>query len=44
MSDKSICCGRRPDAFKVWLMMKRYGIDGFREIARYAYDKSRFYR
>jgi len=25
-------------------MMRRYGMNGFREIAKYAWDKSRFYR
>lgn len=44
LSDKSICCGRRPDGFKCWLMLKRYGIQGFKDIAKFGWDRSRVFR
>lgn len=44
LSDKSICCGRRPDSYKCWMMLKRYGINGFKDIAKFGWDRSRLFR
>lgn len=30
IGDKTLSCGRRPDGLKLWLSMKKHGIQGFR--------------
>lgn len=40
IGDKTLSCGRRADSFKLWLSMKKHGMDGFVRIADYAMEKS----
>lgn len=40
IGDKTLSCGRRADSFKLWLSMKKHGMDGFVRIAEYAMEKS----
>jgi hypothetical protein len=39
--DKSIQCGRKVDAFKLWLMWKAHGSSGFESLINNAMDASR---
>ena len=38
--DKTIQCGRKVDAFKLWLMWKARGDDGFEELVDNAFDNA----
>lgn len=40
--DKSIQCGRKVDAFKLWLMWKAHGSNGFENLINNAMDASRY--
>ena len=42
LGDKTLLCGRRGDALKLWMCMQRHGVDGFREKAQYCYEKSMY--
>jgi sulfinoalanine decarboxylase len=39
--DKSVQCGRKVDAFKLWLMWKAHGNNGFESLINNAMDASR---
>lgn len=39
--DKSVQCGRKVDVFKLWLMWKAYGSEGFEERINIAFDNSK---
>lgn len=40
IGDKTLSCGRRADSLKLWLSMKKHGLDGFRDIADAALKKT----
>jgi sulfinoalanine decarboxylase / aspartate 1-decarboxylase len=40
--DKSLSCGRKVDAFKFWLMWKKWGSLGFERLIENAFDKAAF--
>ena len=40
IGDKTLSCGRRADSFKLWLSMKKHGMEGFVRFADYAMEKS----
>merc|ERR1712070_1359566 len=40
IGDKTLSCGRKPDGLKIWLYMKKHGLDGFRKIANEALEKA----
>ena len=40
IGDKTLSCGRRPDGLKLWLSMKKHGMQGFKNIANGARDKA----
>lgn len=42
LADKTLSCGRKPDAFKLWLSLQRYGIQGFSDMANQALEKARY--
>ena len=42
IGDKTLSCGRRPDGLKLWLSIKKHGLDGFRDIAHSALDKAEY--
>ncbi|KAG8264434.1 hypothetical protein J6590_011725 [Homalodisca vitripennis] len=41
--DKSVQCGRKPDAFKLWLMWRARGDEGLAALVDDAMDKSRYF-
>uniref|UniRef100_A0A1B6J8Y7 Glutamate decarboxylase n=1 Tax=Homalodisca liturata TaxID=320908 RepID=A0A1B6J8Y7_9HEMI len=41
--DKSVQCGRKPDAFKLWLMWRARGDEGLGALVDDAMDKSRYF-
>lgn len=42
IGDKTLSCGRRADSFKLWLSLKKHGMDGFTKIANDAMEKSAY--
>ena len=40
LGDKTLSCGRHPDALKGWLYMKKLGVRGLRDIANSALEKA----
>lgn len=42
LADKTLSCGRRPDSFKLWLTLQRYGHAGFTHMANHAIEKARY--
>lgn len=42
LGDKSLQCGRRADALKLWLSWKRHGIAGFEQRIDTAYDNAAY--
>jgi len=40
IADKTLSCGRRPDAFKLWLSLQFHGSDGYVRMAEAALDKA----
>ncbi|XP_068082612.1 acidic amino acid decarboxylase GADL1 [Anabrus simplex] len=42
--DKSIQCGRKVDAFKLWLMWKARGDEGFQQLVDNAMDCARYFK
>lgn len=41
--DKSVQCGRKVDAFKIWLMFKARGANGLSELVDNAFDCARYF-
>ena len=41
LGDKTVQCGRKSDAFKLWLMWKARGDEGVTDIVDRAYDNAR---
>lgn len=42
IGDKTLSCGRRPDGLKLWLSMKKHGMQGFKDIANAAINKAKY--
>jgi glutamate/tyrosine decarboxylase-like PLP-dependent enzyme len=42
IGDLTLSCGRKPDGLKLWLYLKRYGLDGMAKIADEAMEKSAY--
>lgn len=42
IGDKTLFCGRRADGVKLFLSLKKHGIDGMRKIANRALDNARY--
>ena len=42
ISDKTLSCGRKGDALKLWVAMKYYGRKGFAKFADDAMEKTKF--
>lgn len=42
--DKSVQCGRKPDAFKLWVMWRARGDDGFAVLVDNAMDMARYFQ
>lgn len=42
ISDKTLSCGRRGDALKLWVALKFYGLKGFAKIADDAIEKTKY--
>lgn len=42
LGDKTLSCGRNGDGLKTWMVMKRYGLKGFADIADRAMEKAQY--
>lgn len=42
IGDKTLSCGRKGDGLKIWLSIKKHGINGFKKYADDALDKSEY--
>jgi len=42
LADKTLACGRRADALKLWLTLKRHGLDGIAHLADFAMEKAKY--
>ena len=42
IGDKTLSCGRKGDGFKIWLSLKKHGINGFKKYADDAMAKSEY--
>lgn len=40
IADKTLSCGRRPDALKLWLSLQKHGHTGYVKMAEAAFDKA----
>eukprot|EP00980_Cylindrotheca_fusiformis_P016610 scaffold4973_cov135-Cylindrotheca_fusiformis.AAC.28 len=41
IGNKTLGCGRKADALKFWLTIRKHGLDGFRQLADHAMEKAR---
>ena len=42
IGDKTLSCGRKGDGLKLWMSLKRHGLEGFAKLADYAMEKSAY--
>ncbi|KHJ47856.1 glutamate decarboxylase family protein [Trichuris suis] len=42
VGDSSIQCSRKPDAFKIWLMWKAYGLEGLKALVEKAFENAEY--
>lgn len=42
IGDKTLSCGRKGDGFKIWLALKKHGINGFKRYADEAMEKAEY--
>lgn len=42
IGDKTLSCGRKGDGLKIWLNLKKHGINGMAKIAEDAMDKAAY--
>ncbi|CDW54565.1 Pyridoxal deC domain containing protein [Trichuris trichiura] len=42
IGDSSIQCSRKPDAFKIWLMWKAYGLEGLKSLVEKAFENAEY--
>lgn len=42
LADKTLACGRKADGLKLWLTLKRHGLDGIAHLADFAMEKAQY--
>lgn len=43
IGDRTISCGRRPDGVKLYMFLKKHGLEGVRKIADQALDNAKYF-